>query len=191
MEETSRWPRGAAVTNFLKIAIVILVFVIVMRLIMMQAHSSPACMTLGEARTAYPGKHLWWHGQGHCWNAEPGRKIKPAAKKLDRKPIRGDDPNGNKAQEIQPQPHETTLWPFLIVNAAAIDPQWFSSEHSTEWPRLLDVDELTSDAAPPDCCWPALEQQVAFNDRWQEVPHDWPQSNAKPEEESLWTIPVH
>lgn len=151
------------------------------------AHSAPACLSIAEARAAYPGKHLWWHTPAHCWNADRGRKFKGATKKPSPKPIRGDNANSNKAEKIQPAPHETTIWPFLITNAAAIDPQWFLPEQSTGWPRLLDVDELTSDTAPPECCWPPLEQLVAFNDRWQEVPKDW---QPKPKGEAIWTLPI-
>lgn len=38
------------------------------------SHASPSCMTMAEARAAFPGKHLWWHGPNKCWDATPGRR---------------------------------------------------------------------------------------------------------------------
>jgi hypothetical protein len=31
-------------------------------------HASATCRTMEEARTAFPGAHLYWHGNGHCWD---------------------------------------------------------------------------------------------------------------------------
>ncbi len=44
------------------------------------AVASPGCMTLDEARKAFPGDHLHWHGAKHCWdNVGKGGVAKPAA----------------------------------------------------------------------------------------------------------------
>lgn len=44
------------------------------------AVASPNCMTLEEARKAFPGDHLHWHGPNHCWdNVGKGGRAKPAA----------------------------------------------------------------------------------------------------------------
>jgi hypothetical protein len=44
------------------------------------ALASPACMTLQEARQAFPGDHLYWHGRKHCWdNVGKSGKPQPAA----------------------------------------------------------------------------------------------------------------
>ena len=32
------------------------------------AHASATCRTMAEARSAFPGAHLYWHGNGHCWD---------------------------------------------------------------------------------------------------------------------------
>ena len=32
------------------------------------AHASATCRTIAEARSAFPGAHLYWHGNGHCWD---------------------------------------------------------------------------------------------------------------------------
>ena len=43
------------------------------------AAGSPACMTLDEARKAYPGDHLYWHSPRHCWDNSGERRSTPAA----------------------------------------------------------------------------------------------------------------
>lgn len=44
------------------------------------ALAAPDCMTLNEARKAFPGDHLHWHGPKHCWdNVGKSRSQKPAA----------------------------------------------------------------------------------------------------------------
>jgi hypothetical protein len=32
------------------------------------AHADGACLSRSEARAAYPGSHLYWHGRDRCWD---------------------------------------------------------------------------------------------------------------------------
>ena len=49
------------------------------------ALSSPSCMTQSEARAKFPKEHLWWHGAGHCWDANaPSRQR--LAQRIKRQP---------------------------------------------------------------------------------------------------------
>lgn len=44
------------------------------------AVASPDCMTQNEARKAFPGDHIYWHGPKRCWdNVGKSRSQKPAA----------------------------------------------------------------------------------------------------------------
>lgn len=44
------------------------------------AAGSPSCMTKDEARKAFPGDHIYWHGPQRCWDNNGGRRRqKPAA----------------------------------------------------------------------------------------------------------------
>ena len=44
------------------------------------AAGSPSCMTLEEARKAFPHDHIYWHGRQHCWdNSAQRRSQTPAA----------------------------------------------------------------------------------------------------------------
>ena len=45
------------------------------------AHASKSCMTMAEARAQFATSHLYWHGQGHCWDATaPAHRIVRRAK---------------------------------------------------------------------------------------------------------------
>ena len=45
------------------------------------AVASPTCMTMDEARKAYPRDHIYWHGPQHCWdNIGKKREQEPVAK---------------------------------------------------------------------------------------------------------------
>lgn len=35
------------------------------------AHASRDCMTQAEARKVYPTSHLYWYGNGRCWDTSP------------------------------------------------------------------------------------------------------------------------
>ena len=42
--------------------------------------AAPGCMTVQEARKAFPSDHLYWHGLKHCWNnVSKAGSRKPAA----------------------------------------------------------------------------------------------------------------
>jgi hypothetical protein len=65
------------------------------------------------------------------------------------------------------------LYPTL-VDGAAPAPELFNAAPATDWPLILDVDEVTADA-PPACCWPALDgpPPATFAERWLAMPSTW------------------
>lgn len=36
------------------------------------AETVPKCLTASEAKALWPDAHLWWHGEGHCWDNHRG-----------------------------------------------------------------------------------------------------------------------
>ena len=38
------------------------------------ASASPSCLTKKEARAKWPGAHLYWHTERHCWDNHRGGK---------------------------------------------------------------------------------------------------------------------
>jgi hypothetical protein len=121
------------------------------------ARASPQCMTFGEARAAFPGKHLFWHGRAKCWD-DHGR---PTAHL--RAPLPG------------PRPDKTPMLLFpTLVEGTGTSPDMLNAGPSSEWPLILDVDSATADA-PDQCCWPPLDEPPAatFTERWLAMPPAW------------------
>jgi hypothetical protein len=132
------------------------------------ARASTSCMTVAEARAAHPGRHLWWHGREHCWDASPGaRETRPRVEPPRSAPPLPPLP---APRPIKDDDVPTILFPTLvgIADLAELDPQMLTAEPMESWPLLLDVDQVTADnddlSGKDYCCWPALEPD--FRDRW-------------------------
>jgi len=127
------------------------------------ARVSPSCMSFTEARAAFPGRHLWWHGRhGKCWDDRGGAAAAN---------------NKTRTQPLPPQrPDKTPMIMFpTLVEGAAPDAQMLSAS-MTDGPLLLDIDEITANKQdPPDCCWPQLSEAPAatFHERWMAMPPAW------------------
>lgn len=59
---------------------------------------------MAEARTAFPGAHLYWHGNGHCWDNNGRTSVRASAEHARGKivtpeppppDVAPNDPNGN------------------------------------------------------------------------------------------------
>jgi hypothetical protein len=135
------------------------------------AAGSPACMTLDEARKAYPREHLYWHSPRHCWDNSGERRSMPAAK-ID---VRSEAP---AAAEADAPPATATVPPVpFIAGDPTASPFWPDDKMTGRAPvddplpeeaqpeAAEDVVIGAPNAAPgsPDylldhCCWPALPQ---------------------------------
>lgn len=141
------------------------------------AAGSPACMTLDEARKAYPGEHLYWHSPRHCWDNSGERRSTPAATidEPGEAPAAAEaDAPAAEAQADAPaatvivppvpfiagDPTASRFWPDdkMTGRAPMDDPLPEDAQ-----PEAEDVVIGAPDAAPgsPDylldhCCWPAL-----------------------------------
>ena len=131
------------------------------------ARVSPSCLSFAEARAAFPGKHLWWHGhRERCWDANGGRT---AVVKSHSKPL---SPSAPSSPDTTPM----LLYPTLVKGDGIDDAALLDASAMTSWPILLDIDEITSDAPEPqdECCWPALAAlEPPFADRWAALPSTW------------------
>jgi len=127
------------------------------------------CLTKEQARKAYPGAWLYWHGKNHCWdNRGPAhrRPSLPVKEKTFAKTTIVADASGNTMQRRVPRIE--VFYPALIQEQSAIATDIYTVQRPiTEWPLMLDLD-----AAGPDpdngidgCCWPPLEQLMARQSR--------------------------
>jgi hypothetical protein len=78
------------------------------------SHASPSCMTMAEARAAFAGKHLWWHGPNRCWDATPGRRhfAQRIKARQTQKPASRPQAERAAVEEKKPQnwTHESQNW---------------------------------------------------------------------------------
>jgi hypothetical protein len=54
---------------------VIAVSMFIMLVVATPSRASPSCMSKTEARQHFGSKHVYWHGQNHCWDANPTRRL--------------------------------------------------------------------------------------------------------------------
>lgn len=128
------------------------------------ARAADMCLTLPQARAAFPGKHLWWHydaARKQCWDASAPSHNRRVGQHRALTPL----------QTSVPVPRSTVLWPALSLTATPVDAALLTPESATAWPLLLDVDEITGGPVA-DCCWPALDEPP-FRERWFALPSNW------------------
>ena len=127
------------------------------------ARVTPSCMSFAEARVAFPGRHLWWHGRhAKCWD-DNGRG---AAVVKTRQPL----------PPLRPDKTPMILFPTLVEGSAP-DAQLMNGASMTDGPVLLDIDVVTAESEdPPECCWPQLGEATpaaTFSERWMAMPPAW------------------
>lgn len=119
------------------------------------AAGSPACMTLDEARKAFPGDHLYWHSPRHCWDNSGERRSTPAAA-ID---APGDAPPAVAAEADAPAAAAADAPPATVI----VPPVPFLAGDPTASPFWPD-DKMTGRAAvddpPPEEAQPAAEDVV-------------------------------
>ena len=158
------------------------------------AAGSPSCMTLEEARKAFPHDHIYWHGRQHCWdNSAQRRSQTPAAHAsaaaAAAKPAEVATSNQPPAQEPVEPVAERPSAPIVIPPVPFVSGE---QRRGLSWPALnAAADDLSApaqlaeaplspeedvtigapDAAPgsPEyllsrCCWPPLAADGARQD---------------------------
>jgi hypothetical protein len=118
---------------------------------------------LAEARAAYPGKHLYWHGARHCWDDRgPGHAAvsKPVGPAL-------------PPAQINDAPAPTILYPTLVMDMDPPDPALLASAPVSAGPLLLDVDEITGAAIDANANNAPPRVESSFRDRWLAMPASW------------------
>jgi hypothetical protein len=50
------------------------VIVVSILVVATSSYASDSCMTKDEARSHFATSYLYWHGPGHCWDANSGRR---------------------------------------------------------------------------------------------------------------------
>jgi hypothetical protein len=62
------------------------VIVVLMMVLTTPSEASKSCMTKTEARQRFGSVHIYWHGDGHCWDTMPTRRhhqIRKVQQKID------------------------------------------------------------------------------------------------------------
>jgi len=145
------------------------------------ADNDVPCLNKAQARAKWPTGWLYWHGSNHCWDNVPGRSHSV------RKPVRASEPHSvsqphpSSAPKHVSQPSPTSvptadsnpsppsvrevIYPTLR-NILGVGPEMLTAREITQWPLLIDLDEMFERPLAPDpnsgidgCCWPKLENQ--------------------------------
>ena len=126
------------------------------------ARAADSCLTLPQARAAYPNVYLHYRLDGgrRCWS--PPTPTQRTARH-----------RGNpQTPPPMPVPRSTVLWPTLsLTRPTPVDAALLTPAPATAWPLLLDVDELTGGPVA-ECCWPPLDEPP-FRERWTALPSNW------------------
>jgi hypothetical protein len=123
------------------------------------------CLSLPQARAAYPGKYLSYRvdrkTRAHCWGNYGSRaRVAPFRARASRP--------AQVAPLAPPAPRLAVLWPAVRAAAEPVDAALLTPASATTFPLLLDIDQApapTVEAEPP-CCWPPLEPGEKFSERW-------------------------
>jgi hypothetical protein len=83
---------------FMRIAVII----VAMSVVTTSSEASQSCMSKTEARQHFQSVHIYWHGQGHCWDATPAQLHRIRAVQL-RTPIREAQPKIGQPKIDQPE----------------------------------------------------------------------------------------
>lgn len=130
------------------------------------SHASPSCMTMTEARAAFPGKHLWWHGPNKCWDATPGRRQ--LAQRIQAR-------ESKEAQKESPRQEQKTAREAQAERAVIEErkrPNW---THDSRWreamSRMRPEDDVALQSSMPARASADTGEQPGANwrDRWVEV----------------------
>jgi hypothetical protein len=93
-------------------------------------------LTYGEAKAAYRGHHVWWHGSQHCWSemAPPRRPIRDKPPVIDKHEIT------TKLDEPVAGHHAEIFYPAIIVIQIPTPWPLLRGELCENWPALFDID---------------------------------------------------
>lgn len=134
------------------------------------SHASPSCMTMAEARAAFPGKHLWWHGPNKCWDATPGRRQ--LAQRIQARQTQ------QSQREVQTAGRDR---PVEVAAPEQNKPQNWS--HESRWrdamSRMRPEDDAALQSSARASEAPAAPR-VNWRDRWVEVVPRVPPAAVKP-----------
>lgn len=140
------------------------------------SYASPSCMTMPEARAAFPGKHLWWHGPNKCWDATPGRRqfAKQIKARETQREIQRDAQREARKAAREPQPE-----------SASVDekkpPNWTQDSRWREaMSRMRAEDDAALQSSAPARASVELGEALAepprmnWRDRWVDVAQNVP-----------------
>ena len=67
------------------------VIVVSILVVATSSYASDSCMTKDEARSHFATSYLYWHGTGHCWDANSGRRQSVRNQQKSNQVIRKED----------------------------------------------------------------------------------------------------
>jgi hypothetical protein len=138
-------------------------------LVAVPSHASKSCMTQAEARAQFATSHLYWHGSGHCWDANAPRhglvhRIRPrdhreAQDTNEDEPKKGEAKWRNAMSEMLPPDDASVAAPALRTLPKTVwaydDSEAPASSATTSW---LDRWVVIAQVAPAGILGPKAER---------------------------------
>ena len=134
--------------------------VIALALIAPSVQASPECMTRQEARTKWPTKPIYRHGSSQCWNDQSLNSRRSTT------PATNASESATKAlasDALRPKAAKTEIFFPSVTVSDSVGSNLFTGAPMTNWPVLIDVDEIPDPNNGVDhCCWPSLDALKAL-----------------------------
>ena len=113
-------------------------------------------MTQSEARAKFPKEHLWWHGAGHCWdaNAPSRQRLAQRIKRQPKQEVRAErePPDEKKADEKHKAGvSNETRWREALSRMRAED--MIELQAPARATASVDPVEASSPPSPPRLNW--------------------------------------
>jgi len=151
----------------------IAIIVVTVAVVSTPSLASPSCMTITEARAAFPKKHLYWHGPNRCWDANPGRqRLAQRARENREKELRqavGETKIARQAERAIVEEKKPPGWAHESRWREAMSRMLPEDMAALRPPVRVEARAEILEAPVPRFEMPAAPPRINWRDRWVEV----------------------
>jgi hypothetical protein len=159
----------------------IAIIVVTVAVISSPSMASPSCMTITEARAAFPNKHLYWHGSNRCWDANPGRRrLAQRAKEKELRQAGRETKLARQAERPVVEEKKPPSWTQESRWREAMSRMLPEDMVALQPPARVQARSDALEMPAPRFEMPTAPPRVNWRDRWVEVVPSFPVDTGKP-----------